>query len=156
MVEFPKILFPLDFSATAPTVAEHVKAMANKFGSELHVIHVIPTYDRHAFASYGRVMEEIKERVCGEMAAFVKDHLPGIEVITDVVSGHAGRQIIEYADQKGISLIIMGTHGRSELSQLVFGSVAQRVVQNSVIPVMTINPVCLSDAGDGKPLRCSS
>lgn len=153
MVQFPKVLFPLDFSSNAPIVARHVAAMVQKFGSELHVIHVIPTYDHHAFASYGRVMEEIKERVCSDLADFVKEHLQGIEATTEVVTGHTGRQIVDYADKHDVSLIIMGTHGRSEIGQLLFGSVAQRVVQSSVIPVMTINPVCMLDE-DGKPARC--
>ena len=143
MVNFAKILFPLDFSPAAPLVARHVAAMADKFQAELHVIHVIPTYDRHAFASYGKVMDEIKQRTGGELNKFVAEHLKDIRAKTEVVSGHTGRQILEYANKQNISLIIMGTHGRSEISQLIFGSVAQRVVQSATIPVMTINPVCM-------------
>ncbi len=140
MVQYQKILFPLDFSVTASTVARHAAVMARQFESELHVLHVIPSYDHHAFPSYGQVMTEIKERAKTALNEFVQQHFAGFEVQTKAVSGHTGRKILEYADKEKISLIVMGTHGRGDLGKLIFGSVAQRVVQSAAIPVMTINP----------------
>lgn len=140
MKGYSKILFPLDFSRTAPAVAEHVALMVENFGSELHVIHVVPSYEHHAFASFSQVMHEIKEQALKEIDKFVSQHLPDVKAVNQVVSGHTGRRIVSYAQEHGISLIIMGTHGRTELGSLVFGSVAQRVVHSSTVPVMSINP----------------
>ena len=140
MVKYAKILFPLDFSASAPIVAEHVAAMAVSFGSEIHVVHVIPGYEHHAFASYGRVMEEIKAGARKALDEFIGKHFGGMTAHASVLSGHTGRRLLEYIDKNDISLVVMGTHGRSELGKLIFGSVAQRVVQSSPAPVITINP----------------
>jgi nucleotide-binding universal stress UspA family protein len=143
METYPKILFPVDFSATAPIVASHAATLAKRFDSELHLLHIVPKYERHAFASYEKAMQEIKERTLADLDSFAKEHCPGINTLTNIASGHTGRQILDYAYKNDISMIIMGTHGRSEISQLIFGSVAQRVVQSSTVPVLTINPACM-------------
>ena len=147
-ITYLNILFPLDFSKTAPLVAQHVASVAKNYGAQLHVIHVIPNYDRHVIPANSQLMKEITDRACSDMAEFVKTHFSGLNTITEVVTGHVGRQIVDYASCNDISLIIMGTHGRSELGQLVFGSVAQRVVQSATIPVMTINPACMQKLAD--------
>jgi nucleotide-binding universal stress UspA family protein len=54
--------------------------------------------------------------------------------------GDAAEEILKYVRSEGIDLIIMGTHGRKGLEKIVFGSVAERVVQKSPVPVLTINP----------------
>ena len=142
MESYPKILFPVDLNESAYIVAGHAASMAEKFNAELHVLHVIPTYEHHAFPSYEKVMQEIKDRACGALDEFVGKYLQGLKVHTDIVHGHTGRQILEYAQKHGMSMIVMGTHGRTEIGQLFFGSVAQRVVQNATIPVLTVNPAC--------------
>jgi nucleotide-binding universal stress UspA family protein len=144
MSAYKRILFPLDFSETAPLVAGHAAIMASRFQAELHLLHVVPGYEHHAFASYEKVMHEIKQDSLAQMESFAARHLSGIKTLNHVASGHTGRGILSYARDHDISLIIMGTHGRSGLGQLVFGSVAQRVVQSSKVPVMTVNPSGLS------------
>jgi nucleotide-binding universal stress UspA family protein len=57
-----------------------------------------------------------------------------------VVLGDAAEEILNYAKTEGIDLIIMGTHGRKGIERIIFGSVAERVVKKSPIPVLTVNP----------------
>jgi nucleotide-binding universal stress UspA family protein len=71
---------------------------------------------------------------------FVNDHLPGVSPKAQVVLGDAAEEILNYVRSEGIDLVIMGTHGRKGLEKIVFGSVAERVVQKSPVPVLTINP----------------
>ncbi len=142
MISYAKILFPLDLSSVAPVIAEHVLSVVKKYGAQLHVLNVVPTYDGPNFASYELVMDEIKHNTTQAMEEFCREHFQGVEdIVIHVSTGHTGRQILAYARKQAVELIIMGTHGRSGLGAVFFGSVAQRVVQSSTIPVMTVHPV---------------
>ncbi len=142
MINYAKVLFPLDLSPVSPVIAKHVASVVEKYGAELHVLNVVPTYDGPTFASYNLVMDEIKENTSEAMEQFCKEHFTGLEgIVTHVSVGHTGRQVLSYANKNEIDLIIMGTHGRSGLGAVFFGSVAQRVVQASTIPVLTVHPV---------------
>jgi nucleotide-binding universal stress UspA family protein len=59
---------------------------------------------------------------------------------TAVVVGDAAEQIINYIEDRHIDLVIMGTHGLKGMDKILFGSVADRVVKNSPVPVMVVNP----------------
>lgn len=142
MIDYSKILFPLDLSPVSPVVAKHVLSVAQKYQAQIHVLNVVPTYDGPTFSSYNLVMDEIKQNTTEAMEKFCKEHLPGLEdIVIHVSTGHTSRQILGYARRQEIDLVIMGTHGRSGLGAVFFGSVAQRVVQSSTIPVMTVHPV---------------
>lgn len=60
------------------------------------------------------------------------------EVVTAVVRGQTAPAILEYADEHDINLIVLGTHGRTGLDRLVIGSIAERVVRESPVPVVTV------------------
>ena len=74
------------------------------------------------------------------MDEFVQEHFRGVSPKAQVVLGDAAEEILEYVRSEGIDLIIMGTHGRKGLEKIVFGSVTERVVQKSPVPVLTVNP----------------
>jgi len=142
MMIYPRILFPVDFTKESQVVAEHVATMVDKFGSELHIIHVITDFKSPTFASISDVMVQIKHNALKEIVAFAAEHFPHItQVKSKVLTGHSGRQILRYIENHDISLVIMGTHGRSGLGTAFFGSVAQRVVQSAKVPVLTVHPV---------------
>ncbi len=142
MVTYPKILFPADLTKQSEVVAEHVNAMVDKFGSELHMVHVIPRYEGPTFSSVTDVIDQIKANAQKEMDEFAANHFPNVkQVQAAVLIGHSGRQILNYIEKHDISLVVMGTHGRSGLGVAFFGSVAQRVVQNAKVPVLTVHPV---------------
>ena len=142
MITYPRILFPVDLSKESQLVAEHVATMIDKFGSELHMVHVVSRYEGPTLSSVTNVMDQITHNVRLEIDKFVKRHFPDVKQMkTEVLIGHSGRQILNYIERKNISLVIMGTHGRSGLGTVFFGSVAQRVVQSSKVPVLTVHPV---------------
>ena len=142
MITYPKILFPLDLSKESHVVADHVAAMVGKFDAELHIVNVVPRYEGPTFASVGDVMDQIKHNVLQEIDKFTAEHFSDVkQVITNVLVGHTGRQILNYIKNENISLVVMGTHGKSGLGRVFFGSVAQRVVQSSKVPVMSVHPV---------------
>lgn len=142
MITYPKILFPLDLSPESHVIAEHVASMVGKFGAELHIVNVVPRYEGPAFSSMDDVRSEIKHNVLQEIAKFTEKHFSQVESVeAKVLTGHNGRQILAYIDKHDISLVVMGTHGRSGLGSVFFGSVAQRVVQSAKVPVMTVHPM---------------
>lgn len=142
MITYPRILFPVDLSKQSRVVAKHVAAMMDKFGSELHIIHVIARFESPTFSSVSDVMDQIKDNALKEIDAFSAAHFPNVtQIKSKVLIGHSGRQILSYIEKQNISLVVMGTHGRSGLGTVFFGSVAQRVVQNAKVPVMTVHPV---------------
>lgn len=142
MVTYPKILFPVDLSKQSEVVADHAGTMVEKFGAELHLVHVIARYEGPTFSSVTDVIDQIKDNANKEMDEFAAAHFPSVkQVKTSVLIGHSGRQILNYIEKHDISLVVMGTHGRSGLGAAFFGSVAQRVVQSAKIPVLTVHPV---------------
>jgi nucleotide-binding universal stress UspA family protein len=75
-----------------------------------------------------------------KLEEFVEEHFQGVSPKAQVILGDAAEEILNYVRSEGIDLVIMGTHGRKGLEKIVFGSVAERVVKKSPVPVLTINP----------------
>ena len=75
------------------------------------------------------------------MYEFMDEHFskfPNTEIT--VVAGDASEEILNYIEEHQIDLVIMGTHGRKGMDKIIFGSVAERVVKTSPVPVMVVNP----------------
>jgi nucleotide-binding universal stress UspA family protein len=156
MHEVPKnILAATDFSETADKAGGLARELARRFEAHLHVLHaVILLDDPHLEKERRNQLEEIltgedeaRRRALEE--SYEEQH--GIEITPHMVRGIApGEVIVESAGNFGCDLIIMGTHGRRGLSHLLLGSVAERVVRTSKIPVLTsrvdadINPEGIS------------
>ena len=76
-----------------------------------------------------------------QMEAFCDKHLSGFpNYETRVVTGSPGDEILKFIEKQGIELVIMGTHGRKGLDRTLMGSVADDIIKNAAVPVMTINP----------------
>ena len=140
-----KILFPVDLSEVSPKIAPYVTEVATKFGAEVHLVfvarileHFTSIYVPHP--SVKNFEAEIVKGAERKLDEFVKDYFKGFSPKTKVVLGDAAEEILNYVRSEGIGLVIMGTHGRKGLEKIVFGSVAQRVLQKSPVPVFTINP----------------
>jgi nucleotide-binding universal stress UspA family protein len=83
---------------------------------------------------------EIVQGAEKKLEEFVEEHFQGVSPKAKVVLGDAAEEVLNYVRSEGIDLVIMGTHGRKGLEKVVFGSVAERVLQKSPVPVLTINP----------------
>ena len=143
---FPRILVPTDFSPQSDAALEYARALAEKFGSSLHLLHVL----QDPFVSgplgselYVGETEGMRKALMDDAEGRVRTRLTAQDrarfgATTEVVVGSGARTIVEYADAKGISLIVMGTHGRTGLAHAFMGSVAERVVRTASCPVLTI------------------
>ena len=141
---FKTILFATDFSESSEFAFSHALALARKFESRLGIIHVInEPIDLRGFyvphISFDKLEEEIVQGAWKLMEKFSRtrgEDYPGIE--TYVVPGIPYDEIIKKAQEIDADLIVVGTHGRTGLDHVLFGSTAEKVVRKSPVPVMTI------------------
>lgn len=153
MIQLRRILLPTDFSEHSRAAVDYACGLAERFGSELHLLHVVRdlALEVPEFAmglSFPTHSEEWPLRLRKlELAAL--EQLSGVldpawqqgrKIVRAVKSGVAYVEIVRYAREHEIDLIIMGTHGRSGLAHILLGSVAERVVRKAPCPVLTVRP----------------
>jgi nucleotide-binding universal stress UspA family protein len=139
-----KILYPVDFTegseAAAPLVADLVK----KYGAKLYIVHVIYDIARVTgwyvpHASTENFYQELEKGAKAQMDKVMVEELRGYQdVERGVVIGAPAEEIIRFAQNNGIDLIVMGTHGRKGLDKVFFGSTAEKVVRAAPCPVLTV------------------
>lgn len=139
-----KILVPYDFSELSEKSFHLAGEIAPFYEAEIDLVYVnqpITYYPYYLSENYSeenvleRLDEEIKEKL-DALAGKVENK--NIKINTFIRRGDPYEKIIELADESSANLIVMGTHGRSGLAHVVIGSVAERVIRASNIPVMTI------------------
>jgi nucleotide-binding universal stress UspA family protein len=146
MKPFKNILFPIDFSEHSEKVFPFAFDMAQKFDARLHFLFVARdiSYLTTIAVSRDRLLNTVAEIArAGEerMQAFCDKELsdfPNYEC--KVVTGNPAEKIVEFVSEKGIDMIVMGTHGRKGLDRTLMGSVADYVIRNADVPVVTVNP----------------
>jgi nucleotide-binding universal stress UspA family protein len=146
MQEFNKILFPVDLSETSPLIVPCVRMMGEKFEAQIHLLFAVrllefftSIYVPHPSISvFEQQMAEGAERKLKEFRQAHFGDYPRTH--SAVVVGDIAEVILGYVRDQKIDLMIMGTHGRKGLDKVVFGSVTQRVVQISPVPVLVVNP----------------
>ena len=141
-MEIKKILVPVDFSENSKKILGSASDIAEKFGAALSVVFVVQSFDDYSgfFVPHMPVAQFEEEMVQGaekKMASFLSDYA-GLE--SKVLVGDVGEEVIQHAEDAGIDMIIMGTHGYRGIEKVMFGSVAEKVVKSAPCPVLTINP----------------
>lgn len=143
------ILVPTDFSGAAREATDYALGLARQFKAAITLYHVIedPVVYIPALGGYTPQPRELEEFSSVALAEWVvAEDSPGHEIHRVWEHGHPVSSIIEYAKKNGCDLIVMGTHGRSMLSHVLIGSVAERVVRKALCPVLTVPPACVHEA----------
>ena len=137
-----KILIATDGSEYTKNSIDYGIDLAKNTQAKLHVIYVI---DTAAFASIPmdaawESMYELLKQEGDEATRYVaeKAEAEGLEVEKLTVEGHPAEEIIKYAEKNSMNLIVMGTLGKSGLDRFLLGSVAEKVVRASKIPVLVV------------------
>lgn len=144
MKEFKTVLFATDFSESSIYAFEYARDLAKKYQALLLVVHVInEPVDLRGFyvphISFETLEEEIEQGARKMMDKFCRVHLADYDHYqTFIIPGIPYDEIIKKAEETAADLIVMGTHGRSGLDHVLFGSTAEKVVRKSPVPVMTI------------------
>lgn len=147
MIELKRILFPTDFSKSSKYAQDYACALAEQFGAELHLLHVYQDVllmlpePASAFSLPGNYMTELKES-----AERALNGLPdpswaaGKQIVRATRQGSPFVEIVRYAREHDIDLIVLGTHGHSGLMHVLLGSVAEKVVRKASCPVLSVRP----------------
>ena len=141
---FKTILFATDFSQSSEHAFQYALSLAGKFESRLCIIHVInEPVDLRGFyvphISFDKLEEEIEQGALKMMEKFCRDQARDYARLeTYVVPGIPYDEIIKKALEVSADLVVVGTHGRTGLDHVLFGSTAEKVVRKSPVPVMTI------------------
>lgn len=141
---FRKILSPVYFDETSPEALEYARHFAQQSGGSVSVLHVVPTDEFHLLRQVyepeksGGADTDRAEKVSQEkLQTLAQEYLDGIpyEIVTRLNSDPADG-ILEAEKEVGADLVIMATHGRTGLSHMILGSVAEKVVRETTCPVL--------------------
>lgn len=148
MVNLKRILFPTDFSEYAMEAEEYACALARQSDAELHVLSIIdvslplnPAWGAPLYLADGIDPHKVREQTQIALEARPNPEWSrGLTIHRAVRNGNPFVEIIRYAREQNIDLIVLGTHGRTGLSHVLLGSVAERVARQASCPVLTARP----------------
>lgn len=140
-----KILCAVDLSENSVELAEYASTLAKALGAEICVLYVAPTLSQYVGfhvppSSIENFVGEIVDGAVKNMEKFVAENFSGVTASGKVITGYAAEEILHYATEINVDLIIMATHGRRGIDRILFGSVAEKVVKNATQAVLTIHP----------------
>ena len=147
MKEIKKILCAVDLSDHSKDVAEYAFLLAQKLGASVLVVYTAPSLSQYVgFHVPPNTIENfVGEIVTGAEKSIVAENFSGVEAKGQVLIGYAAEEILSRAKEEEVDLIVMGTHGRKGIDRILFGSVAEKVVKNADMPVLTVRPTDLED-----------
>jgi nucleotide-binding universal stress UspA family protein len=139
---FGKILVAIDGSKTSEKARDTALDMAKTWGAEVHVVYVIETglfssipMDNTWEVIYGMLKGE-GEKALGE--AKKKAVEMGVTLQTYLREGHAGNEILKVGQEAGADMVVVGSHGKTQIDRLLLGSVSSYVVKYSPITTMVV------------------
>jgi universal stress protein A len=122
---FHTIVLATDFSPAVQKAEGLARELAQQAGATLHLVHVLPL-----MSSPGEAAQRLTT-IAGALG-------PGLNGVTTLLFGSAARAIVTYARDQGADLIVVGTHGRTGVSRMLMGSVAEAVARLAPCPVLTV------------------
>ncbi|NBB99267.1 MAG: universal stress protein [Bacteroidetes bacterium] len=160
---YKNILYPTDGSEAATAVLAHCRSLAETYDATIHVLYVAehqpfglaqdlpkessggmvgqPAGERSGMRGVRETSEEVVTRIEAHgrsIVDYMAEQLSNLSVQTSVKKGNPYEAILDYAQTHAIDLIVMGTHGRSGLDRYLLGSVTEKVIRMSDVPVLTV------------------
>ena len=138
-----RVLVPVDFSTTSTTAIEKAVEMPIPAAAELHLLHVLEQPIMVSPDVGALPLVPVEERAeatarLREIARDIQAQNPSLKPEIHVCEGVPAREILSFAKKQDVNLIVTGTHGRTGLRRLLFGSVAEKVVRQAHCPVFTV------------------
>ncbi len=135
------ILFPTDFSTASDAALSHAETLAKQAGATLLIVHVEePPLAYGGGELYYGLPEPNSERI-QKMLEDVKPSDPAVPFEHRLTMGDPAAEVVRIAEEESAEMIVMGTHGRTGLTRLLMGSVAEAIVRRSPCPVLTYREV---------------
>jgi nucleotide-binding universal stress UspA family protein len=137
MILLEQILVATDFSEASAAALEYGRSLARTFSASLHVLHVRENTFLRPVPGDPFTLKAAAERHLEDR--LTHDDLTALRAVSALVmSDNPAEEIVKYAATHDIGLIVMGTHGRGTMAQLLVGSVAEKVVRTAPCPVLTV------------------
>ncbi len=141
-----RILLCTDFSDNSVPAREHATMFAAEFEAELFVLHVIdssqigyPSLDEGVPVDIKSALDGIQQSVDKALTIIAEDcsdAIPGVKTFSRI--GTPSYEIVKFAKEQSVHMIVMGTHGRTGFKHLIMGSTAENVVRTANCPVLTV------------------
>ncbi len=148
MLDFTRILLPIDLEEPSLAVVHQAAALARRFHSEILVVHIISRLSYlglHSHSHGGELPEEVKQAEA-KLDSAILPELAGLPVRREVFRGNPGKVIPEIAQNEKQGLIVMGSHGYGTVEGVLIGSVDAGVIDGARVPVWTTVPGLKADA----------
>lgn len=138
-----RILVPTDFSEISAQAFPYAEDIARQFDAEIHLVHVleknppillIRSFDMTTESAIQKIEDDARNLLNEWKSKFSND----IKVNAVILRGNDFEEIVDYANNNQIDLIVIATHGRTGLLHTLIGSVAEKVIRYSKIPVLVI------------------
>ncbi len=146
MAEIQRILFATDFSENSKWAFTYALSFARRYSARLYILHVIqpPSYPLGMYAEisfdamdeFSRNMAEAAEKEMKQLRETEVGDFTDYETL--IITGTPFLEIIKTAREKEVDLIVLGTHGRTGLDHVLFGSTAEKVVRKAPCPVLSV------------------
>ncbi len=145
-IKISKILVPTDFSDLSLQALKYAREFAATFGAQIHCLHVIDEAYQYwstmgpESAPIGPAVEDLRSLAEGHMQRFADEHLVGLDYVpvSNVITGNPWSDIVQYALENTIDLVILATHGRGGLAHALLGSTTEKVMRKAPCPVLVV------------------
>jgi len=144
--DWKKILCPIDFSDASRAALETAADLAGRHGASLTLFHAYPvpgyTFPDGSFVASSKMLDELADQARRHLDEWkaIATSLGMTSVESATAVGEPAYEIITFAKEQAIDLVVVGTHGRTGLTHALMGSVAERVVRKAPCPVLTVRP----------------
>jgi nucleotide-binding universal stress UspA family protein len=150
MVEYPRyknVLFCTDFSKNSELAFSYAFGISKRDGSALYILHVMPYPNNYPHYIEGYLSSEEWAKVEEASRKAVDQNFENLylnkikdkaNVFTVALPGREDEEVIEFAKEKNIDIIVLGTHSRTGLKHALLGSVAEKIIRQSSVPVLVV------------------
>ncbi len=144
--DWKTICCPIDFSDASRAAMEVAVDLARRMGARLTLLHAYPvpgyTFPDGSVVASPRMLQELAEQATRHLAEWQRQAqaLGAPEVAIHTAVGEPAAEIVAWAKEQKLDLLVLGTHGRTGLEHALMGSVAERVVRRAHVPVLTVHP----------------
>ena len=141
---FKKILFPTDFSDVSRKALEYIKQLKGAGAQEVIVLHVVDEKELAVLSrvpdQYSQIMAHIEKDIANVMADIEADlAAEGFQVKLTVKTGKPFTEIMMTAAEEKVSIIVVGSHGKSNIGEMLMGSVSENVIRHAKVPLLVIS-----------------
>jgi nucleotide-binding universal stress UspA family protein len=141
---FKKILFPTDFSDVSRKAVKYIKQLKGAGAQEIIILHVIDEKELLVLSKvpdqYLEITAEMQKEIAKKMAALESDMTEeGFHVKLKVRTGRPFTEIMKAAAEEKVSVIVLGSHGKSNVAEMLMGSVSENVIRHAKVPSLVIS-----------------